>query len=259
MPGRRGGFIIPFVKRAVAASLVYAAVLLLTPPITAQWPRQQTPGVPRNADGSPNLTAAAPRTPDGKPDLSGLWNYAGVLGLSRRPAARAAGHARRGDVLEHRGRLQGGPAVPAVGRGAAQEAHGRQQQGQPRRGLPADGPHAAAHALAATQDRPDAGSDRHHLRGQRRAAPDLPGRPRGARQRPSTVVVRLLARLVGRRHAGGRDDELPRRGLAGRERRAADRPPASSSSGFAGPRSAGWRSTSPSTTPRPTRGRGRCA
>ena len=31
------------------------------------------PGVPRTADGKPNLTAPAPRAPDGKPDLSGIW------------------------------------------------------------------------------------------------------------------------------------------------------------------------------------------
>jgi hypothetical protein len=34
---------------------------------------QPTPGIPRTADGKPNLAAPAPRTPDGKPDLSGLW------------------------------------------------------------------------------------------------------------------------------------------------------------------------------------------
>jgi len=38
-----------------------------------QWLNHPTPGIPRTADGKPNLTAAAPRTPDGKPDLSGIW------------------------------------------------------------------------------------------------------------------------------------------------------------------------------------------
>ena len=80
-----GGFYNPPVKRAAAAILAFVAVFLLTPPVGAQWPRQQTPGVPRNADGSPNLTAAAPRTSDGKPDLAGLWNYAGVLGFRGGP------------------------------------------------------------------------------------------------------------------------------------------------------------------------------
>ena len=46
----------------------------LARPIQAQWLNQPTPGIPRTADGKPNLTAPAPRTADGHPDLSGLWN-----------------------------------------------------------------------------------------------------------------------------------------------------------------------------------------
>jgi hypothetical protein len=38
-----------------------------------QWLNYPTPGVPRKADGSANLSAPTPRMPDGKPDLSGLW------------------------------------------------------------------------------------------------------------------------------------------------------------------------------------------
>jgi len=40
---------------------------------SAQWLNFPTPGLPRNADGRPNLAAPAPRAADGKPDLSGLW------------------------------------------------------------------------------------------------------------------------------------------------------------------------------------------
>jgi hypothetical protein len=39
----------------------------------AQWVTYPTPGIPRTADGKPNLSAPAPRMPDGKPDFSGLW------------------------------------------------------------------------------------------------------------------------------------------------------------------------------------------
>ena len=41
--------------------------------IDAQWLNYPTRGVPRTADGKPDLSAAAPRTADGKPDLSGIW------------------------------------------------------------------------------------------------------------------------------------------------------------------------------------------
>jgi hypothetical protein len=45
----------------------------LTAPLPAQWLNHPTPGIPRTADGKPNLSAPVPRTPDGKPDLSGVW------------------------------------------------------------------------------------------------------------------------------------------------------------------------------------------
>ena len=55
-------------------SRIALAVLLLLPvSLAAQWFDWRTPGIPRTADGKPNLEAPAPRTPDGKPDLSGLW------------------------------------------------------------------------------------------------------------------------------------------------------------------------------------------
>jgi hypothetical protein len=42
--------------------------------LSAQWLKYPTAGVPKNADGKPNLAAAAPRMPNGKPDLSGIWD-----------------------------------------------------------------------------------------------------------------------------------------------------------------------------------------
>jgi hypothetical protein len=48
--------------------------LALTAPLKAQWLNYPTPGIPRTADGKPNVTAPTPRTADGKPDLTGVWN-----------------------------------------------------------------------------------------------------------------------------------------------------------------------------------------
>jgi hypothetical protein len=50
-----------------------AALWLLPISLGAQWLDVPTPGIPRTADGKPNLTAPVPRTHDGKPDLSGVW------------------------------------------------------------------------------------------------------------------------------------------------------------------------------------------
>lgn len=54
------------------------AVILVsfTSPIAAQWLDYPTRDIPRNADGTPNLSAPAPRTADGKPDFSGVWRRA---------------------------------------------------------------------------------------------------------------------------------------------------------------------------------------
>jgi len=52
--------------------LVEVAVCASTA-IDAQWVKHRTSGIPRAADGKPNLSAPAPRAADGKPDFSGMW------------------------------------------------------------------------------------------------------------------------------------------------------------------------------------------
>jgi hypothetical protein len=62
------------------------AFLALCATVSAQWPNQATAGVPKTADGKPNLSAPAPRMPDGKPDLSGVWQN-GPTGLGGTPSS----------------------------------------------------------------------------------------------------------------------------------------------------------------------------
>ncbi len=53
--------------------LAALACLLPAGALRAQWLNYPTPGIPRLADGKPDLSAPAPKRPDGKPDLSGVW------------------------------------------------------------------------------------------------------------------------------------------------------------------------------------------
>jgi hypothetical protein len=59
------------------------AALALSCPglLLGQWVPQPG-GVPRTADGAPDLDAPAPRAADGKPDLTGVWQGYGTLGGS---------------------------------------------------------------------------------------------------------------------------------------------------------------------------------
>ena len=54
--------------------LAVSILLLACAPLSAQWLDYRAPGVPRTADGKPNLRTPARRTADGKPDLSGVWD-----------------------------------------------------------------------------------------------------------------------------------------------------------------------------------------
>ncbi len=63
-------------KRRLALLILLAS----SPPLAAQWLSVPTPGIPRLADGSPDLSAPAPRTVDGRADLTGLWRPVGATG-----------------------------------------------------------------------------------------------------------------------------------------------------------------------------------
>jgi len=54
---------------------LFICLVLFSVTAQAQWLNFSTPGVPRTADGKPNLSAPAPRTADGTPDLSGVWMH----------------------------------------------------------------------------------------------------------------------------------------------------------------------------------------
>jgi hypothetical protein len=62
------------VRSHLRLALASAALVAIASAGDAQWLNVPTPGIPRLADGKPNLNAPAPKTADGKPDLSGIWH-----------------------------------------------------------------------------------------------------------------------------------------------------------------------------------------
>jgi len=137
-------------KTLIKSAVVLGIVTALCPLLMAQWAAWPTPGVPKNADGSPNLAGPAPRTPEGKIDFSGIWRN-----------GRGGGGAPRGGAAQ-RGANAAAPATAAAAPAATPapaDAAGRGgggQRGAAQRGANAAAPATPPAAAAATPAPADA-------------------------------------------------------------------------------------------------------
>ena len=73
------------IVNSVRVLVTAAGAVALSVTLGAQWPAFRSADLSRGADGKVDLAGPTPRMPNGKPDLSGVWNYAGVLGFRGGP------------------------------------------------------------------------------------------------------------------------------------------------------------------------------
>src|SRR4051812_37096829 len=64
---------VTFFSRSIFAGTCLVLLSSTSGMLWAQWPKFLAAGLPRTADGKPDLSAPAPKAADGKPDLSGVW------------------------------------------------------------------------------------------------------------------------------------------------------------------------------------------
>jgi len=115
----------PIFRRSKIPAALACAVLWLAPvPARAQWIHYKTPGIPRTADGKPNLAAPTPHAADGKPDLTGLWREdqsatgpaeKAIAGLKAQPWAEALSKKRVEDLGKEDMGVLCQPAGPRAG------------------------------------------------------------------------------------------------------------------------------------------------
>jgi hypothetical protein len=119
------------VKSALSGIIGGVAILVAcSVSISAQWPKFQQAGLPRDAQGNVIMTAPTPRGPDGKPDFSGVWQRANSgpprgagRGGRQGEGGGAQGRGGQGQAAEAQGR-QGAAGTPAGGGGDTNTAFG---------------------------------------------------------------------------------------------------------------------------------------
>ena len=167
--------------KSATASAIALIAAALSAPLAAQWLNHPTPGIPRTADGKPNLAAPAPRTPDGKPDLSGLWNkispkYSRNIAADLKPGeiqpwAQALVQQRREDLGKDYMNVQCVPLGP---------------------GYTTSADSTGAEMMKIVQT-PGA---HHHSQPRSHLSPDFPRRPRTG-NRPQSELDGILGRAIG--------------------------------------------------------------
>ncbi len=216
-------------KRAIAGVGVIVTMCSVSP--AAQWPKYQAPGVPRDAEGGVRMDAPTPRTPDGKPDFSGNWirvrgegAFAApeLSGLTRNQAAAARPPAPPAD-----------PNSPPIG--AFWEIGANVPGGLPL--TPWAEELKKQRMAVSNKENPDAnclpmGLTQFHMHGQPRKVMQnssviaimyeanyglryiyIDGRTLPPQGSCAAVLVRVLRRKMGRRHARRRDQQLEGSGI----------------------------------------------